>query len=182
MQSTTTPNSPTAQNNILGHPHIFVDSLTSNIPVTAASRGVKRGHGIDRQYALYLYSGSEGEDIGDETLTLEDMLKHLAIRYPNINFQKYEKALQLNGISHLDVAAKFDASWYTSPAKIDMSAGEAALFKEWVLKEMVKREDTKRNKKEARKVRGKKRVRVSSPEKDEGNENIPPIASSSRVD
>lgn len=49
------------------------------------------------------------------------------------------------------------------------------------MREMVKREKEKRKNKEIQKVKGKKRAWVPSPEDDEGDENIPPIASSSQV-
>lgn len=68
------------------------------------------------------------------------------------------------------------------PAKISMSDGEAALFREWVMKEMVKREKHKHKHREVRKAKGQKKACVSSPEDEEGNENIPPIASSSQID
>lgn len=155
-----------------------MDSVTNNVPVTAAARGVKRGHGIDRQYAVYLNTDSHSEDGEGETFNLEAILERLATSYHNINFQKYEEALRQHGITYLDIAAKFPTSWYTNPEKTGMSEGEANLFREWVMKEMVKRVDAQ----QVRGAKGKKRLRVSSPKDDKDKENNPPVASSSRLD
>lgn len=177
VQPTTTPNSPAIHVHMPEYPRIFVDSLTSNIPVTAASRGVERGQGIDRQYAVYLDSDSDDDDV--DTFNLEAILQRLTTRYQDTDFRKYEQVLRSNGINYLNVAAQFPISWYTDPAKTGMTEGEAALFREWVVKEVVKREKTRQKDKENRKLKGKKRVRVSSAEDTEGVENIPPVASCS---
>ncbi|KZP03935.1 hypothetical protein FIBSPDRAFT_904646 [Athelia psychrophila] len=169
------PNSPDTHSCMLKNPHIFVDSHSSNIPVMAASHGVKRGYGIDHQYAvlLDLDSNSDNDDGGTKTFNLEAILQCISSQYPNTNFREFEEALRLHGVTYLDVAAQFSTSWYMT--KIHMSEGKAILFREWVMKHMVKREEVKW------KVKDKKRVRLSSPVDDgPGKENIPPKASSSR--
>ncbi|KZP23111.1 hypothetical protein FIBSPDRAFT_952192 [Athelia psychrophila] len=172
---TTTPNSPDSRSRILKNPHIFVDSHSSNVPVTAASRGVKRGYGLDRQHAvlLDLESNSDNDDGGTETFNLEAILQRITSQYPNTNFRGYKVALRLHGVTYLDVAAQFSTSWYIT--KICMSEGQAILFWEWVMRQMTKREEAKL------KAKGKKRVHLSSLGDDgPGKENIPPQASSSQ--
>ncbi|KZP12538.1 hypothetical protein FIBSPDRAFT_961249 [Athelia psychrophila] len=125
------PNSPVVHIHLHQYPHIFVDSHSSNIPVSASSPGVTRGSGIDHQYAIYLDSESDDEnDAIGSTFNLAAILESLASCYPKVNFQQYEGKLCGHGIMYLDIAARFEASWYTDPAKAGMLDGEAALFRE----------------------------------------------------
>lgn len=124
---------------------------------------------------MYLNSDSDNDDGGIDTFNLESILKAISVRYPDLNFHKYENTLRSLGVVYLDVAAQFPTSWYTDPEKTGMSEGEATLFQEWVTREMVKQEKEKRKRREIHK--GKKKVRMSSPENDE---NASPVALSSR--
>lgn len=166
----TTPTTPNAHSHIPENPYVPLDSVSfANIPASAASRGVKSGRGIDRQYAVYL----DDEDSG--TINLETMLKCLAACYPNVGFRNYEAALHSNGITYLDVAVKFSEDWYTNPERIGMQAGEAVLFLEWATREMVREEEAKRKVREIQNAKGRKRVRVAGPGDGGGDENMPPV-------
>lgn len=131
---------------------------------------------------MYLDSESDGENDTIDTFNLAAILKGLGTRYPDTNFQQYEGMLRTLGITYLDITARFETSWYTNPAKVNMSEGDATLFCGWVMKEIQKRDREKRRVRDTRK--GKKKARVSYPDDQENQnkekENVPPIASSSR--
>ena len=89
----------------------------------------------------------------------------LHVKYPLVNFPKYEKSLCELGICYLVSADMFDVDFYKT--KVKMADGAAHLFKSFVSKELggVLRA------KERRKEKGKKKARY-----DEEAENIPPLS------
>ncbi|KZP30736.1 hypothetical protein FIBSPDRAFT_945665 [Athelia psychrophila] len=135
------PDSPVIHVHLPQYPHTFVDSHSSNIPVSASSLGVTRGGGIDHQYAVYLDSELDNENDAIGVI--------------------FNLAAILEGLT-------------------GMLDGEAALYQEWVMKEMVKRMNENWKMRTIRK--GKKKACISTPEDEQWDlekENLPPITSNS---
>lgn len=144
----------------------------------ATLHSVKRGCGLDRQYAVVLNSrsDSENDDGGDNTFCLEDIVKCLSARYTDTDWEQYEPALCQCGIEYLNVAAQYPWDYYTNPAKIGMTNGDATIFWEWAMGQMVQWENVKQKRKEDWMTMHKKKARLSSPKDNENDENMAPVA------
>jgi hypothetical protein len=84
------------------------------------------GHGISRQYAIYLEPHNDSGKQEDQH-HIKMLLDNLHSRFPAFDFPQYEDQLQKQGIHYLIVASMFDANFYM--AEVGMVAGAARLFK-----------------------------------------------------
>ena len=89
------------------------------------------GHGISRQYAIYLEPHNDSaKREGQHHIKM--LLDNLHFRFPAFDFPQYEDRLQKQGIHYLIVASMFDANFYM--ADVGMVPGAARLFKHSVEK------------------------------------------------
>lgn len=113
-----------------------------NVPTTA---NAPRGHGLTRQYALFLNFDEESD--GDEyEPTVEKLLESLHARYPALNYLQFQESLQALGIGYLATAAILDADFYIR--KVGMSQGAAHIFCDGVITELKRGADRKRIRRE----------------------------------
>lgn len=135
----TEPNTP----EILDPDHVSGTSSTvanpyANIPTTANAPG---GHGITRQYALFLDFDEESD--GDECeLTVQRLLEFLHVKYPVLNYLRFQESLQALGINYLATAAILDASFFMR--KVGMSRETAHIFCDAVITEIRRGADQMR--------------------------------------
>jgi hypothetical protein len=124
----TEPNTPNT-NDATHIPCIFAPSY-NNVPSSANAPG---GHGITRQYALFLDFDNKA-DTEECELTVQKLLESLHIRHPAIDYLQFGESLQVLGINYLAIAAVLDADFYMH--KVGMSRAAAHIFYDGVLTEL----------------------------------------------
>ena len=115
--TTTEPNTPETlygSRIIVGPP--------SYIPTTANALS---GHGITRQYALFLDFDEESDGDEDE-LTVQILLEYLHNIYPLLNYLQFDDSLRALGIHYLVTASILDADFYIR--RVGMLDGMAHIF------------------------------------------------------